>query len=227
MTSPRLTLFAVILTFGTGSVDAASFVRLGGVFSSVMTGNLVVAGSAISSESLDTALHTVVALVGYVMGAALGTHVAGRPRPDEPVWPGRVTVTLAIELGVIACFALGWELAGEKPGIVAEHVLLALAALAMGMQSAAMRGLGGRAALSTTYLTGTLTGVVAALLTPREGARFDVPGMAILAALTAGAAAGAAFVSFAPAFLPAIPLTTLTLVVVLALFTGPPGAAAG
>ncbi|WP_433219685.1 hypothetical protein [Microtetraspora malaysiensis] len=31
MTSTRLTLFAVILTFGTGAVDAASFVRLGGV----------------------------------------------------------------------------------------------------------------------------------------------------------------------------------------------------
>ncbi|MCC5577445.1 DUF1275 domain-containing protein [Microtetraspora sp. AC03309] len=227
MTMPRLTLFAVILTFGTGAVDAAAYIRLGGVFSSVMTGNLVLAGYAISSTTLSMALHTAVAFAGYIMGTALGTRIAGRPRPDEPIWPDRVTTTLAVELVVIACFSVGWEMTGGNPAIFAEHVLLALSALAMGMQSAAMRGLGGHAALSTTYLTGTLTGVVAALLTPRDGTRFDLRGMAMLAALTGGAACGTTLIAVAPSLFPAIPLSTLTLVVVAARITGPTGAGAG
>ena len=43
-----MTLIAIALTFGSGATDVASFTRLGGVFTSVMTGNIVFFGLAVS-----------------------------------------------------------------------------------------------------------------------------------------------------------------------------------
>lgn len=47
-----LTALAAALTFGAGAIDIASFTRLGGVFSSVMTGNLVLLGLAAAHHVL-------------------------------------------------------------------------------------------------------------------------------------------------------------------------------
>lgn len=55
---------------------------------------------------------------------------------------------LAVELLVFAGFTLGWELVRGHATGVAQFVLLAVAAIAMGIQSEAMRGV--RAPLSTT-----------------------------------------------------------------------------
>ncbi|WP_067172010.1 DUF1275 family protein [Microtetraspora niveoalba] len=213
----RLTLLAVVLTVGTGAVDAACFIRLGGVFSSVVTGNLVLLGYAISGLIRDVALHSVVAVAGYVVGVAVGTRVTGPPKEDMPIWPVRVTRALVLEFVCLLAFSAGWLLTGGRPAGAAAFVLLALAAAAMGTQSAAMRGLGGHAAVSTTYLTGTLTGMVATMLVPRRSGRLDSRGMAILAALTTGAAVGSLLVVNAPAFYPAVPLATLGSVIVTAL----------
>ena len=81
----------------------------------------------------------------------------------------------------------------------------------MGTQSAAARGFGAR--VSTTYLTGTLTSVVAAWVTPGRPARMQWREVSLLAALAAGAAAGGLMIANAPAALPAIPLTTVVLVI--------------
>jgi uncharacterized membrane protein YoaK (UPF0700 family) len=204
-----LTVLAAVLTVGTGAMDVVSFSRLGGVFSSVMTGNLVVFGFGVSRGDAGLLTHTLVAVVGYVVGVLGGSLIVGRPRVDGPVWPRRVTAGLYVELLVLCGFTVGWEVNGARPGPGAQLGLLVMASAAMGMQSAAMRGLGGRAAVSTTYLTGTLTGVVSALLTPGHRGRVDVRGLVILAALTCGAAAGALVIATVPAVLPVVPLAAL------------------
>ncbi|MBF8185763.1 DUF1275 domain-containing protein [Nonomuraea sp. K274] len=211
-----LTALAVVLTVGTGAVDVASFAVLGGVFSSVMTGNLVVLGFAVGTAAVAQVLSTATAVIGYALGVAAGALITGRSRPAGPVWPPRVTVTLGTELLVLLVFATGWELTGARPTGAPLYVLLALAAMAMGLQSAAMRGLGGQEAVSTTYLTGTLTGVISALLTPTRLGRSHLRGMAILAAVAAGAASGALVITHVPAALPALPLATVAVVVTAA-----------
>jgi len=89
-------------------------------------------------------------------------------------------------------------------------LLIAALAVAMGIQSAAVRQLGG---LSTTYLTGTLTAVMAELVT-----RDRAPGLArrvgVFAAIVAGAAAGGLVAEDAPAWLPAVIMTPLAAVVI-------------
>ena len=57
-TRPRqqiLTVIAIALTFASGAADVASFTRLGAVFTSVMTGNIVLWGLAVARGSLTLA----------------------------------------------------------------------------------------------------------------------------------------------------------------------------
>src|SRR5260370_37417460 len=78
-------------------------------------------------------------------------------------WQQTPPAAVLVEFVLLAGFTVGWELTGAAPQGTAQFVLLAVAAAAMGTQSAAALGFGAR--VSTTYLTGTLTSVVAAWVT--------------------------------------------------------------
>jgi uncharacterized membrane protein YoaK (UPF0700 family) len=202
-------LFAVVLTFGTGATDVAAFTRLGNVFASVMTGNLVVLGFAVERLSGILAAHTAVAFAGYVVGVAAGTRLV--PAGRLPRWRmHRAVPALLVELVLMAGFTVGWELTGTRPNGSSQLALLAVAAAAMGTQSAAARALSSR--VSTTYLTGTLTTVVAALVT--GGAKsIQWREAAQILALAAGAAAGGLVLATAPVALPALPIVAIVLVI--------------
>jgi uncharacterized membrane protein YoaK (UPF0700 family) len=211
-----LTVLAAALTVGAGAMDVASFTQLGGVFSSVMTGNLVLLGLAAAQLSGELAAHTALAFAGYVAGAALGTWIAGPPRAREHTWPVAVTQTLVVELAVMGVFSAGWVLTHAQPTGGPQLALLAVAALGMGLQSAAVRRLG--TTLSTTYLTGTLTGVVASIVLRRRSADIDHRGVAVLVAVAVGAAAGGVLLLVAPAIFPVLPLATLSVVIATAAY---------
>lgn len=202
-------LFAVVLTVGTGATNVAAFTRLGGVFASVMTGNLVVLGYAAEQLSLTLAAHTVIAFAGYVAGVAAGARLV--PTGRAPAWRmHRVVPVLLVEIVLLTGFTVGWELTGTRPHGVSQLVLLGVAAAAMGTQSAAARGLSSR--VSTTYLTGTLTTVVAALVTPGDKRVQWREAWQILA-LASGAALGGLVLAVAPAALPALPIAAIMVVI--------------
>lgn len=200
---------AVVLTLATGATDVASFTRLGGVFASVMTGNLVLLGLAVGRSGI-LAAHAVVAFAGYAAGVAAGTRLIGAGQASGPR-RRTLLVALLAELVLLAGFTVGWELTGAAPRAAAQLTLLAVASAAMGTQSAVAGGLGRQ--VSTTYLTGSLTGVVAAWVTPGRRARMEWRDVAVLAALAAGAAAGGLMIANAAAGLPAIPLAALAAVI--------------
>jgi uncharacterized membrane protein YoaK (UPF0700 family) len=200
----------VLLTLTTGAVDAVSFLALGNVFSSVITGNLVLLGLAAGTGRPELAVHSGVAIAGYVAGVAAGAPLAARRHHATGTWPPSVTVSLAVELVIMVAFTIGWELAGTHPSGVGQFALLAVLAAAMGLQAAAVRRLG---QMSTTYLTSTLTALVAGLVT---GSKPD--GMArslgVLAAIIIGAIAGSLILEGPRAWLPLMILLPLGLVVV-------------
>jgi len=220
----RLTLAAVLLTIGTGGTDVLSLTRLGGVFASVMTGNLVLLGLAAARASADLAAHTGVAIGGYVLGVAVGARVialapqrrraAGQRGAGPEGWPAMVTAALVLELVLLAVFAAGWELAGPHPAGAGQYLLLVTATVAMGIQSAAVRGFG-RGEYATTYLTGTLTSLIAGLVTPgtRRWPGWRQPGA--LLALAAGALVNGILVAHAPAAVPAVIIAPLCVVLAL------------
>jgi uncharacterized membrane protein YoaK (UPF0700 family) len=203
-----------VLTLVTGATDAVGFTRLGGVFTSVMTGNMVLLGVAAGRGEGTLALHTGVAFVCYVAGTLLGGRVAGSPGERNPLWPRPVTVALIIELAVYCAFTLGWEVSGAPPSGNTALGLLGVNAVALGIQSSAVLrfGVGG---LSTTYLTGTLTTVVAKI-SSRDRSTPSGRSIAILVALVLGAALGAVLAVHAPRAAPFALVVPLGLVVVAA-----------
>lgn len=202
---------AVALSVAAGATDATSFVRLGETFASVMTGNLTLLGLAAARASASLAAHIVVALAGYIVGAAIGARLTRHRSATTEIWPSRVTAVLFIELAAFAGFALGWELSHSRPAGGTQFALLALATLAMGLQAAAMERLG--TPLSTTYLTGTLTGAVTSLVSG-GGVRHNRASLEVLLAHAAGAAAAGGLILLAPAAVPALPLAAVGAVVV-------------
>jgi uncharacterized membrane protein YoaK (UPF0700 family) len=199
----------VVLTLTTGAVDVTSFLALGNAFSSVVTGNMVLLGAAAGTGRAELAVHSGVALAGYIAGVMAGAPLAARRPHATGTWPPSVTVTLAVELVILAAFSVGWDLAGGHPSGAGQLVLLAVLAAAMGLQAAAVRRLG---QMSTTYLTSTLTAVVAGLVT---GSKPD--GMArslgVLTTLIVGAIAGGILLDEARAWVPLMILLPLGLVI--------------
>lgn len=190
-----LTGIAMLLTFASGASDVASFTRLGGVFTSVMTGNMVMFGLSLARGSVPLAAHTAASFAGYVLGVGAGTRIAWyhssrraarRPDDHDDRWPPHITLALLAEFTLIIGVVAGWEATGTRPDGAAQFVILVLAAAAMGIQSSAVNqmGLGN---VSTTYLTGTLTGLVTAVVRP-DGTRPGLRRVGVLAGLLLGAA---------------------------------------
>jgi len=217
-----LTLIAIALTFGSGTADVASFTRLGSVFSSVMTGNIVLWGLAVARGSLTLASHTAVAVGGYIAGVAVGTWVARGAKAAssdrDAVLPSHVLWVLLAELTLLAGFAVGWEVSGASPAGWAQFCLLATLAAAMGAQSSAVNDMG-LAQVSTTYLTGTLTGLVSSLVSPGQDTPHGIRRFGVLIGLAAGASLCGLFVATAADGVPALLLAALVTTLVLA--TGP------
>jgi len=128
-----------------------------------------------------------VALAGFSAGVLAGAPIAARGREGpEEAWPVGVTAALAAELVVLAAFCAGWEAARGRPRGWEQLTLLVLLAAAMGMQSSAVRRLG---QMSSTYLTSTLTAVLAGLVT-RKAPEGLLRSLGALVAIVAGAVAG-------------------------------------
>jgi uncharacterized membrane protein YoaK (UPF0700 family) len=193
------------LTFAAGCVDALSYLGLGRVFTANMTGNAVLLGLAIGQTQELQVTHTAAALVGFVLGVVTGARVVG-PIRDRVVWSRHITLALSLECAVLFVFAIGWWLAGPSLRGAGLIGLIMLSGLAMGIQSAVARRLA-VPGVSTTYVTGTITALVAEL-TSVTGAAGDRRRMAlVIGAMVAGAVIGGsaqAYVRPAAAFVPAI-----------------------
>ena len=197
----------VPLAVASGATDALGFLALGSTFTSVMTGNMVLFGIAVSHRDTAALLLTAVAIGAFVTGAGIGAHVAGTPQKGDPVWPHAVTVALGWEFGLFASFACAWWLLGSAPPSDFFLPLLAVNAAALGLQSSAIQRFG-VSGLSTTYLTGTLTHVMIRLVSG-HGLRSVGHSVAMLVGLVVGAAVGAALIRFAAAALPLAQLLTV------------------
>jgi uncharacterized membrane protein YoaK (UPF0700 family) len=201
-----------VLALTSGAVDAVTFVRLGSVFSSVITGNLALLGLAAGERHGALAVNSGLALAAYAAGVLAGGALAGPIGGGQPVWPRRTTLTMAAELVVLAGFSAGWLLAGGHPADGVRMTLLALSAAAMGMQSAAVRLLG---QMSTTYLTSTLIGIFQSLAVgrvPRDWHR----SAGVIVAFAAGAALGVAGAMVSAVLVPVAVMLPLAVVVLCA-----------
>ncbi len=215
----------LLLAFTGGCVDAISYLGFGHIFTANMTGNTVLLGVSVTQAQWPAALRSALALAAYLVGVAGGSLLVDRVAKDPPeqhgLWPHAVTIACALELLILCALTLAGALF-PSPLSGTTHILIMLAAAAMGLQSIAVHTLGIRG-VATTYITGTWTTLVAGLVRrhPRaDEAGKDPPGTAMHAAvvgvyLLAAVVGGAAIMRW-HLFALAIPTVAVAVVVVSA-----------
>jgi uncharacterized membrane protein YoaK (UPF0700 family) len=150
----------LLLSLVAGSADAAGYIGLGRVFTSNMTGNVVLLGVAIGQGHLGDAARSLFVLVIFMIGVALGVQLG--KDVAETDWPRLAARLITLEKIALALFALGWTLL-PRGGDPAGYALLSLLAIAMGLQSAAMAKLSAPG-VGTTAVTSTITALVTGLV---------------------------------------------------------------
>ena len=161
--SERAKIATLIALAGVGGyVDAVSYLGLGRVFTAAMTGNTVLLALAVAEQHWSAVSRSAVAVIGFVSGVAVGQLVVSRCEARTR-WPRAVGSGLLLEAAFLALLATGLYMTGPQPLGWVTYPLIAVSALAMGVQSSTARMLG-IAAVSTTYITGTLTSLTSGLI---------------------------------------------------------------
>lgn len=164
LASPEQKWFAqvLLLTWVAGTIDAIGYLALGHVFTANMTGNAVLLGIAVGQGQGLAATRSLVALACFVMGVALGAMLAHRSGTEASLRRAFLGPVL-VEAVVLAAFALVFHLPSISRNQTTIYILIALSAVAMGIQSAAVRRLK-LPGIATTVITVTITSLVAGLV---------------------------------------------------------------
>ena len=144
--------YILLLTaFAAGAVDVISFATLGGVFASAMTGNFALLAYYVAQSDSQSAMGSVVALVGFAIGCALGV-LQRRGRAQEQA----LGLLLGSEAGLLLFFALYAMWTPHAAHAPSDHLQIVLLAVAMGLQAV----IGQTISLTTIVFTTTLTKLV-------------------------------------------------------------------
>jgi len=178
-------LLMLALTFSTGVVDAVGYLGLDRVFTGNMTGNVVILGMAIVGAEDLPVLGPVLALVGFMAGAAFGGRVL---RTAAPGWTRRTTVLLSLVGLVILALAVVVAFDLSRPVALTVTTLLGGA---MGLQAATARFIAVKD-VTTVVVTSTITGLAADSVLGAGKPGHSARRIAAVVLILAGAAAGAA-----------------------------------
>jgi uncharacterized membrane protein YoaK (UPF0700 family) len=163
--SPRVRIVVVALAAIAGWLDGLTFVALGTVFVSAVTGDLVQLGVEIAAGDTSRLLILVAALAAFMAGTSLAVVLVRTA--GSLAWPGPVRRPLLLHTGLLVLFALLWTAIGDpRPGTAGAFAVVAVAALSAGIQGAAILGLGIRGA-SVSAVTNVLM-LLAAGVAERE-----------------------------------------------------------
>jgi uncharacterized membrane protein YoaK (UPF0700 family) len=197
----------LLLTFGTGLVDALSILGLGRVFVANMTGNVVFVGFALAGAPGFSLAGSLVALAAFLVGAWGGGLLAARSARHR----GRLLRdALLVQTGLLLAALLLW---GVLVGTGAGLTVLGVAALALGVQNSVVRRLA-VPDMTTTVLTMTLTGIGADLR--RGDVATAVRRLVTVGCMLAGAVAGAVVVLRAGVEAGLVAVTAVTAVALVA-----------
>ncbi|MBE9041747.1 DUF1275 domain-containing protein, partial [Oscillatoriales cyanobacterium LEGE 11467] len=149
--------------FTAGMVDAVSILGLGGVFTSLMTGNTVLIGLSLGGGAdYASAFRSSLAIAFFLLGAAFGGRWAKRRmNASHRAW--LLPMAYAESGLLLAAAVIGYAFArgsGDSLPEDAVSIAIALTAMAMGLRSATITRLS-VPDMKTTVLTLTLTGLAA------------------------------------------------------------------
>src|SRR5580698_6025630 len=87
----------VALSIASGSLDVSAFLRLGGVFASIMTSNLIFVSLAAVKADATLGQHCATALLGYVAGVGAGSALARPSGRQSRLGTRRLSILLSAE----------------------------------------------------------------------------------------------------------------------------------
>lgn len=149
----------VLLSFASGCVDVLSYLQLGQVFTSAMTGNSVLLALSIGQGNVSAISRNAAALLSFLTGLLLGAVMLRTHRGKSGRSPA-ITRAFIVETILLFGFAGMWQIdGGPASSEWLLYSLIALSAVAMGLQSSIAHHIG-VPGMSTTYFTGTLTNIV-------------------------------------------------------------------
>jgi uncharacterized membrane protein YoaK (UPF0700 family) len=174
------------LTVVTGLVDATSYLKLGHVFVANMTGNVVFLGFGIAGGRGISVWASLTALGSFLIGGVAGGRIGARWSSDRG---GHLTATTSAELLLVIPALAVAVLSSDHIGTASRYAVVALLAIAMGIQNTTARKLA-VPDLTTTVLTMTLTGIAAdAALAGGHGSKLGRRALSV-AAMLLGALVG-------------------------------------
>lgn len=207
-------LLLIALTFSSGAVDAISYLALEKIFTAFMTGNLVFLGLGLAGAEVAHVLRVAASLAAFAAGVAVAARTV-RPARGSRLWPGRVSIALALSVFAEAGFLAGWVVTSGRPTTGIGDLLVALIALAMGIQSGAVLSLGVKGVFTTAATASVMflmSDVAAWAGSALERRRLA----AVIGALVAGATSGALLILHARSYAPVLPLVVTGLVIATA-----------
>src|ERR1700733_9029018 len=223
------------LSFATGIYEAICFLTFGKVFTAAQTGNLVLLGIGVAGTRQPAGpnpVTVVISLAAFAAGAVLVTPIfkafgGGQPTADNQefhAWPRRVSIALVVALILQVGFLAVWITAASPASLA--YILMALSALALGLQANAIRSLN-VPSISTTASTATyidlFSGLVTWSLTAHSARRL----IASVVAMAAGAFVGDLMLSHAHRSAPVVPAVVTAVVIAIAWVVLKPRATSG
>ncbi|SDU80502.1 Uncharacterized membrane protein YoaK, UPF0700 family [Microlunatus sagamiharensis] len=152
-------LALLVLTAATGAVDGVSYLALDRVFTGNMTGNVLFVGFGLAGVDDIPVLNNLVALLTFVLGAALGSRLTRRGAGGPVRLPrSSMVVQLVVVLGTFAL--AGVWLGLGRLGTTEMVVITGVLALLLGAQAAGVRHTQIRD-LSTVVVTMTMVNLAA------------------------------------------------------------------
>jgi uncharacterized membrane protein YoaK (UPF0700 family) len=212
------------LSFATGVYEAICFLTFGKVFTAAQTGNLVLFGIGVAGTRQPAGpnpVTVVISLAAFAAGAALATPVlktfdGDKETEDNKVfhaWPRRVSIALAIALILQAGFLAVWITAASPASLA--YILMALSALALGLQANAIRDLH-VPGISTTAFTATFIDLFSGLATWSLTAHSARRLAATMVSMAAGAFLGDWMLGHAHRYAPVVPVAVTAVVIAIA-----------
>ena len=147
----HIEVILLLTALAAGAVDVIGFATLGGVFASAMTGNFALLAYYVAQSDAQSAMGSVVALSGFVLGCALGV-LQRRSRAQGQA----LSLLLTTEAGLLLFFALYAMWTPHVAHAPSDHLQILLLAVAMGVQAV----IGQTISLTTIVFTTTLTKLV-------------------------------------------------------------------
>jgi len=210
----------LFLSVTAGSADAVGYLGLGQVFTSNMTGNVVLLGIHVGQGNLAPAGRALYVLAIFMLGLGLGAWL-GRD-VSEKQWPALAFRLIGLEEMALLIFGIGWFFLANENSALDSYGFLTFLALAMGLQSAALYRLSAPG-VGTTAITGTLTAFTTGLVniffmaraadsrkeTELHRVRFQ---LGVILLYTCGAALGGILILEAPRLVGFLPVLTTAFV---------------